>query len=183
MFLRKLANSDLDSSDALIKVCVVSRPLNRLRDLFDDCPGFRVQDWTVRDINRVISERFKNHPRMRILLKQEAHVQAVNLLKKKINKRADGVFLWVRPVVDGFSRGLTKGESIEALESHLSELPDDLNDFHRHMLSKIDRRYFRETSMMLEAVLRARSPFTVLQLALILYSNAATYPETIPFTS
>ncbi|KAF6235627.1 hypothetical protein HO173_006310 [Letharia columbiana] len=120
---------------------------------------------------------------MRILLKQEAHVQAVNLLKKKINKRADGVFLWVRPVVDGFSRGLTKGESIEALESHLSELPDDLNDFHRHMLSKIDRRYFRETSMMLEAVLRARSPFTVLQLALILYSNAATYPETIPFTS
>lgn len=58
-FLRKLAVPSLDSSQALIKVCVASRPLNQLKDLFDDCPGFRVQDWTTRDINRVISERFK----------------------------------------------------------------------------------------------------------------------------
>ena len=182
-FLRKLAVPGLDSSQALIKVCVASRPLNQLKDLFDDCPGFRVQDWTTRDIDRVISERFKSHSRMRVLLKDEAHTHSINLLVKKINARADGVFLWIRLVIDDLSRGLTNGESIETLESHLSELPDELNDFYRHMLSKIDRRYSRETFIMLEAILRARKPLTVFQLALILHSNCAAHVETIPFTS
>lgn len=181
-FLRTLANSDHNSPEALIKVCVSSRPLNELADLFDDCPGFRVQDWTVRDINRVISERFKSHSRIRILLKDKAHIHAINLLIKKINKRADGVFLWVRLVIDDLSRGITNGESIQAFESHLSELPDNLNDFYRHMLSKIDRRYSRQTFIMLEAVLRARRPLTVIQMALVLHSNAAGHIETIPFT-
>ena len=128
-FLRKIA-PDLDSPQALMKVCVASRPLNQLKDLFDDCPGFRVQDWTTRDIDRVITERFKSHSKMRILLKDEAHAHAINLLVKKINARADGVFLWVRLVIENPLRGLTNGESIETLESHLSELPDELNDFY-----------------------------------------------------
>ena len=181
-YLRKLAVPDLDSSHALVKVCVASRPLNQLKDLFDDCPGLRVQDWTTRDIDRVISERFRSHPRMRNLLKDEAHAHAINLLIKRINTRADGVFLWVRLVIDELSRGLTNGESIETLESHLNELPDELNDFYRHMLSKIDRRYSRETFIMLETILRARKPLTVLQMALTLHSNAAAHAETIPFT-
>lgn len=71
-----------DSSDASIKFCVACRPLNQLKDLFDDSPGFRVQDWTLRDTDRVISERFKSHSRMRILLQQEAYVHAINLLIK-----------------------------------------------------------------------------------------------------
>lgn len=181
-FLKVLASVPHDSSQGFVKVCAASRPLNQLKDLFDNCPGFKMQDWTVKDINHYITERVRSHLRMRVLLTKTVHAQAINRLVWKINERANGVFLWVRLVVDDLSKSLTDGESIEALELHLSSLPDDLDIFYRHMLSKVDSRYSRECFIMLESVMRARKPLTVIHLALVLHSNTRTFSSTIKLT-
>lgn len=164
------ARSDTASSPS-IQICVASRPLNQLADLFGQCPGLRMQDWTKGDIAKYVMSRVSTNRRMQAMLDQGPESQASRLLRS-ITDRANGVFLWVRLVVDELNRGLVAGESIEALKAHLDSLPDDLHAFFERMLKKVDSRYYRETYILLEAVSRARTPLTLAQASMCIIANS-----------
>ena len=171
-FLMNLARVS-PGKDNVIKICVASRPLNALVDLFEQYEGFRTQDWTSDDIKRYVFNRFSKQPRMRTLLKRKEHRGAIMQLKQRITERANGVFLWVRLVIDELSKDLTDGASIASLEKHMDDLPDDIPLFYRRMLLKVDPKYCQGSYVIFQAVMTARRPPTVGEIGLILHANAS----------
>jgi hypothetical protein len=181
-FLKILGDQSREGLETTIKICVASRPSPQMKDLFGMSPGFKIQEWTRPDIDAYVRTRMSGNYRMHQLLQSQLQADRAQKLLKKIMRRADGVFLWVRLVLDQLCKGLEAGDSIGALEHHLDELPDDLNEFFEHMLKKVDPRYCRESFVILESVLRARVPLTVLQIAMLLYTNVPSSVENCGLT-
>jgi hypothetical protein len=154
-----------------IKVCVASRPFPAMKDLLGKCPGLKVDKWTRRDIHAYVNTRLQSNHRIDQFLSDSSRASGARNLLKQVKRRANGVFLWVRLVIDELWKGLVAGDSIEDLERRLNELPDDLYDFFRQMLEKVDPRYSNHSYLILESVLCARRPLTVMQIAMVLYSN------------
>lgn len=172
-FLKQLGARPKEDEITHIKICVSSRELDELEDLFDQCPNMKIHEFTKPDIDAYVRSRMQTQARMHTLLSDSdaaVRTRARNLMRA-IAKRAQGVFLWVRLVVDELIHNLDLRKPLSSLERILYELPGDLNDFFVHMLKRVDRSCSRESFIILEAVLRARAPLTVIQIAMLIYVN------------
>jgi NACHT domain len=172
-FLKALGTKPGPEEATHIKICVSSRPIDELKDLFRQCPGFEIHHFTEPDVQRYIGSRMTRNPRMqKILNDSNIRISSSGLqLMNEIFERARGVFLWVRLVIDELIKALDDNKSLDSLKLILKDLPDDLTNFYIHMVEKIDREYSREAYIILQAVLCARNPLTVRQLAMILVAN------------
>jgi hypothetical protein len=55
---------------------------------------------------------------------------------KNLVQRAEGVFLWLRLVVDSLNRGLENGDDVVVLEERLNDLPSDLSALYHDILGR-----------------------------------------------
>ncbi|KAF3406757.1 hypothetical protein DPV78_000499 [Talaromyces pinophilus] len=170
-FLHQFASDPSSPDLPRIIISVASRPLNQLTDLFDQCPGFKTQDWSYDDV--VAYARHHLNDNARLARDYDPNVRSHSIRKFALNiaERAQGVFLWVRLVVRDLDQVLTDGYSIEDAEKRLTDLPDDLNSFFHRIIDKVDPKYRRDSYVMLESVLRAERPLTLAQLGLILFTD------------
>ena len=118
-----------------VRICASSRDWNVFGLLLSKNPHLTLQNWTIDDIKRFASERLG-----------EAERDGSEELLHEITRRAEGVFLWVKLVVDELLEPLFNGEPMSKLTSLLSSLPDELPDFYERMLSNISNRD-RETAI------------------------------------
>jgi hypothetical protein len=131
-----------------VKLCVSSRPWLVFEDSFKGCPSLRLQDLTFDDIGAYVNDELRDHHKM-LRLAKESPRHASELVNEIVAK-ADGVFLWVTLVVRSLLRGLGNGDDISDLRRRLKDLPADLGEFYRHMMSQIEPLYRQQASQIFQ---------------------------------
>ncbi|KAE8453313.1 hypothetical protein EG329_011380 [Mollisiaceae sp. DMI_Dod_QoI] len=161
-----------------LKICCSSRPWNVFRDAFSDLVGCKVHEHTKEDIRRYIDGRFKSNTRMSGMMVREGHSvnDTIQTLKHGLSTRAEGVFVWVRLVLDELLKACTDGSMPEELIQTLSSIPDDLDKSYQRLIDRIPLDYKFESYIMIEIVLRSEDPFGLRDLGLAFLCALSSSP-------
>ena len=135
----QLAHWFLDHASPKIKFLLSSRPWNAFRDAFASVPQLRLQDLIYDDIRIYANGSLRGHPRMKELLASEPEI-ATHLIEEIVT-RADGVFLWVRLVVNSLLEGLRNYDRISDLRERVRVLPPDLEKLYEKLLENCAVNY------------------------------------------
>jgi hypothetical protein len=126
-----------DSGD--VKVCLSSRPWVVFEDLFGACEGLRLQNLTYRDIEKYVGDRLgRNNAFQRLASRNPSYAES---LKLEIVGKAEGVFLWVKLVVQSLLNGIRNRDSLSDLRDRLRLLPRELEPLYQHFLDLIEPIY------------------------------------------
>jgi hypothetical protein len=137
-FLQKLVDPTTSGS-LKYKFCISSRNESAIQSLLEKCPGFRIQDFTAKDISEYVSIKLSKTT-------DKDYTRKIDQgLVQEVVGKASGVFLWVRLVVEDLIEGLENGDSDEELFGRLSELPQDLEDLYSRIVQKIPPKYLHDT--------------------------------------
>ena len=127
-----------------IKVCVSSRPSNSFNATFIGYPQLRLQDLTERDMRKFVEDTLLKSQHIAYLSKQDKG--GAFGLESEIVEKAQGVFLWVRIVVNILLRGLKNQDTWDELMKRLEILPSAIEKLYSHMWSRLneDQHIYRE---------------------------------------
>ncbi|KAH6887430.1 hypothetical protein B0T10DRAFT_538906 [Thelonectria olida] len=125
-----------------VRICASSRDRNVIGLLLSENPRLTLHEWTMLDIQKFADESLA-----------EAERDGYDQLLEEITHRAEGVFLWVKLVVEELMEPLFDGEPIEDLLKLVSDLPEELPAFYDRMFSKVTKRNRRASLVMIELVL------------------------------
>ncbi|TGO26218.1 hypothetical protein BPAE_0064g00340 [Botrytis paeoniae] len=128
-----------------LKICLSSRPLLLLDDAFGSGPSLRLQDLTRTDIYHYVKSSLQNDINYQRLYKGQP-VQASTIIGKIVS-RADGVFLWVKLVLQEMIRGLKNRDTFQDLEGRIEVVPQDLEELFSSMLDSIDPFYSKKAAL------------------------------------
>jgi hypothetical protein len=143
-FLENLALSEN------IKILTSSRPLVEFEEAFSNYPTLRLQDLTYQDIKIYVDTRLRKDKNFLGFYRKEP--KGTLALVKEIVGSAEGVFLWVRLVVDSLLEGITYRDRLEDLKNRLRALPKDLEGMFQHMLDQVHSDYCVHSSRISQLV-------------------------------
>ena len=151
-------------NDTRTKLCVSSRPWQHFEDSFGSGPSLRVEDLTLRDIEKFIADQFMadaNFSRVRSL----EPVYAAQLVSE-VAKKSSGVFLWVHLVVTSLLDGMRDGDTISELQRRLDELSPDLEQLYDRILgADPNPSHLRKLAQYMKLVDSALEPLPLLLLS------------------
>lgn len=138
-----------------LKICLASRSWNVFEHNFGHGPNFAIHRHTTEDIRVYTDLRLKSllHGSPALLSSKSS-----NALIEQITTKAQGVFIWVRLVMDQLSKDIQDGTPHQILTRKIAELPEELKDLYDHTLSRIEAIYATETHVMLHLVLNSFEP-------------------------
>ncbi|KAL9109176.1 MAG: hypothetical protein Q9227_006101 [Pyrenula ochraceoflavens] len=121
-----------------IKILAASRPDHGIKSeiqiAFNWPPQMRLQDLTEQDIRLLVRNSLQDtsnhHP---TLLVNEGQMLD---LADEIVEKADGVFLWVRLVLNSVLYGATRYSSFDELQKHIARCPKGMTDLYDHMWAR-----------------------------------------------
>ncbi|KAI5456380.1 hypothetical protein BGZ63DRAFT_435209 [Mariannaea sp. PMI_226] len=149
----------LVSSDS-IKICVSSRPWNAFNDSFSQVKWqLQLEDVTKDDIRAYVEDELKDNTRFQELAQRDSRCTQI---PDTIVERARGVFLWVYLVVLSLQRGLSEEDNYLDLQQRLNQLPDDLEDYFRHILQSIEQVYWDQSARIFRVVIDAEQSLPLL---------------------
>jgi hypothetical protein len=128
-----------DSGLAHVKACFSSRPWVVFENNFATYPNLRLQNLTHGDIDLYVRDRFHHNDAFRKLAAKEPK-SSLSLIQKVVEK-AEGVFLWVRIVVDSLLRGVRNLDDMPVLLGRLNLLPGELGPLYEYLTSHIEPVY------------------------------------------
>ncbi|KAK4077032.1 uncharacterized protein Triagg1_3999 [Trichoderma aggressivum f. europaeum] len=138
------------NSRTRVKILFSSRPWDVFKDVFPDCPGFQIHQHTDNDIRELCTH---------VINSECPASQELFQLVEEIVKRAKGVFLWVKLVLQELSKiaaSAPLGRNTEALSGELrvalQNLPDDLVEYFSTIVERIPQSFRREAFCLLEVV-------------------------------
>ena len=137
-----------------IKIVISSRPTTSCVEAFSDSRKLYLHELTERDIVKYVQDIVGTHPRIKEyvdLYPIEANVIMTNLLTK-----ASGVYLWVVLACRSLLKGFEADDHISDLEHPVKELPPELEQMFRHVLSRIESRYWGQAARLLKVVFTAQ---------------------------
>ena len=117
-----------------VRLCVSSRPEQEFEDAFSKMPSLRLQDLTRPDIESYARSRLTSH--IGFFELNERDPDYAEHLIDNITDKAEGVFLWVRFVVDSLLDGLAKGDRVTDLQEVLNSLPTELESLFERILER-----------------------------------------------
>ena len=138
-----------------MKICVSSRPWNEFERAFGGClMKLYIQDLTKRDIEKYVRDNFENDASF-----QEAKGTEDDCtdLINDICKNANGVFLWVKLVVQSLLDGLTNGDRMIDLKQRFNTLPSDLNQFFERIIGQVEALYHSKMAQFFLLTLKAHA--------------------------
>ena len=133
--LKELAQSPWNT-ERRFRLCLAGRPENIFEAALGHHPGFAIQDHTHADIRRYIGGRIQDAESA--VTDQSNGI--IRRISEKIEQKANGVFLWVRLVMDEIVEGLCEGDTLDELEALLSEIPTELSALYTRAIRRIPRR-------------------------------------------
>lgn len=145
-----------DRPDApVLKICLASRRWPIFRKQLGDnlrVPSFAIQDFTAEDIRQYTTTH--------IVKAVGERQRAISQLSTDIAARAQGVFIWVRVVVDNLRQEIIDGTPVELLRQILHQYPMELDDMYKLTLKRIAPAYRPESLILFKIMLASRVPFT-----------------------
>ncbi|KAK0720832.1 hypothetical protein B0H67DRAFT_682675 [Lasiosphaeris hirsuta] len=144
---------DLHESTAAskcIKACVASRPWVEFDDAYRDMPQCHMHLLTARDMRTFVAERFRGCRAFTTLRNIYPH-EATRLLEELTGK-SNGVFVWLRVVVDSLVESATEGCGIVELQAVLDSLLTDLTLLYDAIWSRIPSDSQRRGVILLQLV-------------------------------
>lgn len=162
-----------------VKVCCSSRPWTAFQDAFSDSDGCRVHEHTHEDIRRYINGRVSENTRMTQMMKggPQANGYSVQRLIRKLPNRANGVFVWVRLVLDELLRACSDGATPGELAEILSTIPGDLDEVYQRSVDRIPLKYRFDAYVMIETVLRFPATIALRDLGLVVLCAPGISPS------
>jgi hypothetical protein len=145
-----------------VKICTASRPWSVFEDAFHKQPSLLLENLTRKDIRDYVTSNF-NSSRHYVRLIQHGSEGAIKLTHDII-KKASGVFLWVRLVVDSLLQGISNADNMSELQARLDALPTDLEELFDKLLEKVEPAYYRQACQLIQLIDEQTSP-TLLQLS------------------
>jgi hypothetical protein len=171
-FLKQLVNT---TSRTRVKILFSSRPWKIFQDEFKSCPGFEIHKHTENDIRQYMLNFITPG-----ILGEEALLE----LTEDIVRRSQGVFLWVKLVLQELVLAVSLSDSTDSqilgpkLREKLKRLPDQLDDFYDAIIERLPDIYRWETYVLLESLIRSRGKVLTLDaLEILALSRATTAKE------
>ena len=160
--------------DFQLRMCLASRPLQEIQFRLSAFPECRLHEWTAEDISEYIRDKLSRTwnelgPEYRDLYWS---IDSTCLIRK-ITRKAQGVFLWVKVVVNNLIIGMEEGSTNQELIKTLDSLPDELEDLYCSIIGGIPKGYFHEAKRCL------RLMFTAHSLGLLEFLLAIRDPEEV----
>ena len=164
--VKELAESfDTSKSTAsgnILKICLASRPWPIFqKELGNDLriPNFAIHDLTKRDIEAytlsLLSSAFSE------VETRSGSENWATTLAEMVTKKAHGVFIWVRIVVEELCRNIIDGSPNSTLEDYLTDLPAELHELYEYTMKRIVPKYSLETLVACRILLYSLSPLTL----------------------
>jgi hypothetical protein len=176
-FLKSIASPRKNKSTQ-VKICFSSRPWSAFVSNFDTYPGFSIQDFTKRDIwtyteshlaTQFAAQADSDNPSdlnsldsLEMKPMQSIKAQIIELTSAVVEK-AQGVFLWVRLVLNEFLKSAVDGATLNELHEFLSRMPEELEEFYGMILQRIPKYYLLESYNMIEILLRSDQEWSLEQ--------------------
>ena len=164
--------SNADNDLVRIKICLASRSWTVFESHFGSCPGFAIHNHTGNDIQSYITSRLRQSLGIKAFTQGSNSLQRIEALAEHVTQKAQGVFIWVRLVVDRLEKGVQDGTPFSTLKEMVLAMPQELEDLYRHTLRRIEPEYAEEAYIMLQIALCALSP-----LRLKTFSNCMSYTK------
>ncbi|KAL8760154.1 MAG: hypothetical protein Q9184_003411 [Pyrenodesmia sp. 2 TL-2023] len=143
------------------KICLASRPWPIFEKSFRKCPQFAIDEHTQGDIKTYTAQRIRN------AMYTPQQVPAEAAIVESIVRRAWGVFIWVRLVLDRITQDIIDGTPFLRLQQTIAHLPSELGDLYRFTVQRVKPQYHPETWLMFQAVLCALRPLPLVELVSI----------------
>ncbi|EXJ89467.1 hypothetical protein A1O3_02534 [Capronia epimyces CBS 606.96] len=134
-----------------VKICISSRPSTTLKELYRDCSKLRLQDLTRGDITRYVEDSLINNSRMESLPLPSPE-QIAQLVHDLVAK-GQGVFLWIRLVIQSLLRGMRNGDDLRTLHDRLDQIPEGIFELYTHMWKRMEADhpfYAKEAALYLQ---------------------------------
>ncbi|KAK3689216.1 hypothetical protein B0T22DRAFT_367154, partial [Podospora appendiculata] len=127
-----------------IKLCISSRPEPAFETQFSQLPKLRLQDLTKPEIRCYVTATMKSYSAST----QKELCPGCERFIDVLCWKADGVFLWVRLVLNSMRKGLTNGDSLDLLQRRLDKLPGDIYELFKDMWSRLgeDAEFYQATA-------------------------------------
>ncbi|KAK5098828.1 hypothetical protein LTS08_006206 [Lithohypha guttulata] len=158
----------LNKEFTCLKICISSRPEQVYKDAFLSNPKLLLQDLNKSDIDEYITQEFLSRPKVEKLL-QGKHVNTLDDLRRSLQDKVEGVFLWVRLAVKSLLRGITNRDSLETLQERLKDLPSDLDNLYTVMLARAgsDTKYYEsQAALYFKLIIHREMPLDEFALAI-----------------
>ena len=158
--IRVIQNSFIPrgASRVNVKFCLASRPDPAFTNAFESCPGLLVHEHTRNDVQWYARQQIASSILYRNI---DQDMSQLHQLTAEITERANGVFIWVRLVVEELIERFIDGSAVSQLREILSAMPEELKDLYRRAISKIKPEYALESYVMAQIVLCAKNPQTM----------------------
>lgn len=173
-YVSKFLKDLLKSSGAKTKVKILfsSRPWESFREPFSDVPGLHLQEHNQSDIKTYCENTIREQdPQLRSLLPP---------LIPEIVRRSEGVFIWVKYILEELMEGATSGQSFQQLPALLDSLPTDLGDYYTSVIRRIDQKDRRNAYALFQLVTSRTDDYNIDSMDLIFAHsvwNCSTYRE------
>ncbi|CAH0045714.1 unnamed protein product [Clonostachys solani] len=126
-----------------VKLCVSSRPEQRLLESFSTTPNLKLQELTRPDMESLIQKRLGK-------FEQRGQISSptLNAVAKLLIEKAEGVFLWLQLTMQSVENGIENEDSDEFLITRLKDLPSDITDLYTDMWKRLnqDSKVYRESA-------------------------------------
>lgn len=131
-----------------VKVCLSSRPWVVFEDMFGQCPNLRLQNLTYKDIEEYVAGKLRSNNAFQRLSSREP--EAAPALIQEIVEKADGVFLWVKLVIQSLLSGIRNRDELSDLWERLRLMPRELEPLYNRLLDLIEPQYLLWVSKALQ---------------------------------
>ncbi|KAI5920516.1 hypothetical protein F4810DRAFT_713369 [Camillea tinctor] len=117
-----------------LKICVSSREWNEFTFHLTKYPRLRLHECTQEDITRVVSDKLEEIQRQYRPFEQD---EDISHLSRKIVRKAEGVFIWVKLVLNAVEDGALNGDNISDLEKKADAFPRELDSLYQYLFDSI----------------------------------------------
>ncbi|MCJ1395121.1 hypothetical protein MMC18_008002 [Xylographa bjoerkii] len=150
--LNRLAKQE-SAGNVYIKLCLASRPEPVFTAGLHSCPELAIHDHTAGDIAIYATDCIKSSLH---IYQDTCNLDLLKQLVEEIMHNSNGVFIWVKLVVNELVEGIEDGSNIIQLRKLIDTIPVELNDLYRRIITNRKPAYMLEASIMLQAVLYTR---------------------------
>lgn len=148
-FLQELGEK-ADNDCVRLKLCLASRPEPVFEHHLSRVPGFIIQEYTKGDIRVYTEKRLEPYRTEASVLHR---LENFENLVEQITKRAEGVFIWVKLVVDQLAQDICDCSSYMTLIERLETMPQELGELYTRILERLEPTYASEACIMLRIAL------------------------------